>query len=293
MLIAEVCRLTGLTKKAVEYYVEQGLVSPKPQENGYRDFQDGDVEQLKKIRVLRMLGLSLDEIRAVLLDQSRTALKKFAVQRMLGLRQDQVKNEMLDRLSTGDSYESVNAELAALDQNHAISERLLDKFPGYYGRFLCLHFAHFLNEPIRTDEQQTAFQCVIDFLDQMPPLDFPDDLLMFFEESTEQIDAQGIEKMLEGVRESIHGVGAFVHKNKDILEQYSQYRQSDEYKSSAAYRVSHLLREFSKASGYYDVFIPAMVKLSPSYAAYREQMEVANDELLSTHPEFARLSECE
>ena len=293
MLIAEVCRITGLTKKAVEYYVDQGMVSPESQENGYRDFQDSDVEQLKKIRVLRMLGLRIDEIKTALLDQSGTVLKKLAIQKLLTLRQDRLKNEMLDRLSSGDSYESVSAKLSALDQNRAISERLLDKFPGSYGRFLCLHFAHFLNEPIRSDEQRTAFQCVVDFLDQMPPLDFPDDVQAFFEESTEQIDAQRIEKMLEGVRESMCDIESFVHENKDALEQYAQYRQSDEYKSSAACRLRHLLRKFSEASGYYDVFIPAMAKLSPSYAAYREQMEVANEKMLFTYPEFAKFDECE
>ena len=39
MLIHEVSRCTQLTKKAVEYYVEKGLVVPEMQENGYRDFE--------------------------------------------------------------------------------------------------------------------------------------------------------------------------------------------------------------------------------------------------------------
>ena len=39
MLINEAARKCGITKKAVQYYVEQGLVDPKVLENGYRDFQ--------------------------------------------------------------------------------------------------------------------------------------------------------------------------------------------------------------------------------------------------------------
>lgn len=39
MLINEVCRRCGLTKKAVEYYVEQELLTPLVLENGYRDFR--------------------------------------------------------------------------------------------------------------------------------------------------------------------------------------------------------------------------------------------------------------
>ena len=38
MLINEVAKLSNLTKKAVEYYTEQGLICPNILENGYRDF---------------------------------------------------------------------------------------------------------------------------------------------------------------------------------------------------------------------------------------------------------------
>lgn len=55
MLIKEVCTITKLTKKAVEYYEKQGLVFPKVLKNGYRDFYNDDIEQLKKIVVLRKL----------------------------------------------------------------------------------------------------------------------------------------------------------------------------------------------------------------------------------------------
>lgn len=293
MLITEVCKTTKLTKKAVEYYVAQGLVSPVPLENGYRDFRDADVECLKKIRVLRMLGLGVEELALALSDQTGTALKKLAVQRTLALQQDQARSQMLGRLSAGESYENIGAELAALNQNRVISGRLLETFPGYYGRFLCLHFARFLNEPIQTQEQQAAFRCVVDFLDQAPSLDFPDDVRAFFEEGTEQITTQDIEKMLGQTSESIRDIGAFVQENQDALEQYLRYRQSDEYKNSPAYVLRRLLQEFCRTSGYYDVFIPAMMQLSPSYAAYRLQLEAANEKLLSIYPEIAELSELE
>ncbi len=293
MLITEVCKVTGLTKKAVEYYVEQGLVSPAPLENGYRDFDDADVEHLKKIRVLRVLGLGVEEIKSALADQAGTALKKLAVQRTLALQQDQIRSQLLDQLSADGCYEDIDAELAALDQSRVISERLLEAFPGYYGRFLCLHFARFLNEPIRTAEQQTAFRRVVDFLDQVPPPDFPDGVRAFFEEGTEQIGVREIEKMLGQVSQSMRDIGTFVQENRDALEQYLQYRQSDEYRNSPAHHLRRLLQEFCRTSGYYDTFLPAMMKLSPSYAAYRRQMEVANEKLLSMCPEIAELSEHE
>lgn len=70
MLVNAVCKECGLTKKAVEYYIEQGLVAPSVQENGYRDFSEADIARLKKISVLRGLGLSAAEIRNVLAHQN-------------------------------------------------------------------------------------------------------------------------------------------------------------------------------------------------------------------------------
>lgn len=53
MLINEICKKCSLTKKAVEYYIEQGLVVPTMQENGYRTFSGEDAERLIKISILR------------------------------------------------------------------------------------------------------------------------------------------------------------------------------------------------------------------------------------------------
>lgn len=66
MRINEVCQTCSLTKKAVEYYIKQGLVTPIQQENGYRDFPDSEVARLKKISVLRNLGVPISDIREIL-----------------------------------------------------------------------------------------------------------------------------------------------------------------------------------------------------------------------------------
>lgn len=48
MLINETSKITNLTKKAIDYYIEQRLVSPVFLDNGYRDFREEDLEVLKK-----------------------------------------------------------------------------------------------------------------------------------------------------------------------------------------------------------------------------------------------------
>ena len=48
MLIHEIAKRCNITKKAVQYYVEQGLLTPAILENGYREFTEEDTSILKK-----------------------------------------------------------------------------------------------------------------------------------------------------------------------------------------------------------------------------------------------------
>lgn len=66
MLINEVSKNTNLTKKAIDYYTLQGLISPSILENGYRVYSEKDIECLNKISVLRKLDISIDQIKNIL-----------------------------------------------------------------------------------------------------------------------------------------------------------------------------------------------------------------------------------
>lgn len=63
MKIHEVEALIGVTKKNIRFYEQEGLLHPNRKENGYRDYSQQDVEELKKIRFLRSLSFPLEEIR--------------------------------------------------------------------------------------------------------------------------------------------------------------------------------------------------------------------------------------
>lgn len=176
MLINHVSKATGLTKKAIEYYTLQGLVSPSVLDNGYRDYNEHDIELLNKISVLRKLDISTDEIKTILMDKSNTALQVISVRKELNFQREAAKKAILDKLSSGKSYSEISAELQAIDNSKTITEKLLEAFPGYYGRFICLHFTRFLNEPIKTNRQQSAYERIISFLDNIPSFTLPEDL---------------------------------------------------------------------------------------------------------------------
>ena len=64
MKINEVEAQVGITKKNIRFYEEQGLLSPRRNsENGYRDYGEAEVAILRRIKLMRKLGVPLEEIR--------------------------------------------------------------------------------------------------------------------------------------------------------------------------------------------------------------------------------------
>lgn len=67
MNIAQVEKLTGITKQNIRFYEKEGLIEPKRNKtNGYREYEEEDINNLKFIRVLRKTGMPLEEIKQVL-----------------------------------------------------------------------------------------------------------------------------------------------------------------------------------------------------------------------------------
>ena len=62
MNIKEIETKTGLERATIRYYEEEGLLQPHRRPNGYRDYSQEDLATLQRIRFLRQLGLTLEEI---------------------------------------------------------------------------------------------------------------------------------------------------------------------------------------------------------------------------------------
>lgn len=67
MTIKDVEEQTGLARSNIRFYEKEKLIEPARNENnGYRDYSEKDVENIKKIAYLRTLGISIEDIRSVL-----------------------------------------------------------------------------------------------------------------------------------------------------------------------------------------------------------------------------------
>lgn len=275
MLMNEACRASGLTRKAIEYYCAQGLLSPETGENGYRRFSAEDVQTLRKIATLRGLRFSVEEIRAALRRKDCAALAAVWNKQGAELEDAQARRALLGRLAKGEDWESVRQALDALDRKRTVLERMRDRFPGWFGRFVCAHFAPFLDEPVRTAEQRKAFETVIEYLDGVT-LKLPEDLQAYLEETEDILDGDALNKINFALAQAAQNPEAYIEENRGIIEQYRAVTSSAEYQESPAGRLQTALKRLLAEAGYNDVFIPAMRRLSPKYAQYYTALQEAN-----------------
>ncbi len=67
MNISEAARLSGLSSKTIRYYEDIGLVQAAERaDNGYRQYQPREVEELRFLARARDVGFNLDECRQLL-----------------------------------------------------------------------------------------------------------------------------------------------------------------------------------------------------------------------------------
>lgn len=70
MTIKEVEEQTGLSRSNIRFYEKEKLFEPlRNENNGYRDYSENDVENIKKIAYLRTLGLSVEDIRNTIFEK--------------------------------------------------------------------------------------------------------------------------------------------------------------------------------------------------------------------------------
>ena len=65
MTIKELETSLGMTRANIRFYEQEGFLTPERGANNYRIYSEEDVETLRKIKLLRQLGLPLETIKQV------------------------------------------------------------------------------------------------------------------------------------------------------------------------------------------------------------------------------------
>ena len=63
MLIGELAERAGTSTRTLRYYEQHGLVRPRRDANGYRQYDDAELRVVHEIRALLAVGFGLEDIR--------------------------------------------------------------------------------------------------------------------------------------------------------------------------------------------------------------------------------------
>lgn len=278
MLRNEVQDKTNLSRKAIEYYEEKGLIHPIKLENGYRDYSDEDVEVLKKISLLRNLGLSISEI-ALYLDSKEEALASILRRKEHELDICEKRKNVLKLIVKGESVDFINEELAIIEAQETIYDKLIRIFPGYFGQIIFSSYKIFLNESLNKDEE-AAFNEYIKFLDSLPNFELSKEEKDYIEAISSSFDMKTLDDLNKEKLIAIENSKTWLEENEDYIKAYKEYKNTDEYKNGLMKSIQDKLKKFMQENNYYEKAIPLIRKFSKSYDAYYEKLLKANEEYL-------------
>ena len=119
MKINQVEAQVGITKKNIRFYEKEGLLCPgRNSENGYRDYTAEDVNTLRQIKLLRKLGLPLEEIRQ--LQAGRCTVGDAMRRHLVTLERERANLEQAAALCAG--LQDRQERLEGLDANAVLAE---------------------------------------------------------------------------------------------------------------------------------------------------------------------------
>lgn len=187
----------------------------------------------------------------------------------------QEQNELLKELASSLDWNAVQRKASAAESRQSVTERLIRAFPGFWGKYLSLHFCQFLQDPVQTEDQENALHEICEYLDGVQ-FEIPEELEKEFDEMNSGTDRMVQQKADKAIAAAVNDPERWLENSKEIIEQYLEFQKTDEYRNSAGFRLMELMRKLNEKQGYNSIFIPAMRRLSPAYDEYMIKLQNAN-----------------
>lgn len=276
MLRKEIQHKTGLTRKAIEYYEEKGLIHPQKSKNGYRDYSEQDLETLIKVSLFRKIGLSISEIKKCLfLDDGGLAGVLRKKQHQLDM--DQKRKGLLELIVKGENLELINEKVILIEAEESIYEKLERVFPGYFGQMIFAAYQPFFQEPLRKEGEET-FKKYVEYLDQLPIFELSKEEKDYIKEVSSPFDMEVLKDVSQAKIDAIQNIEEWLKDNKDAISQYESYKNSEEYQNSMMKQIQDKLQKFMEDNKYYEIAIPLIRSFSKSYHTYYEKLLKADEQ---------------
>ena len=146
MRIQKILEVTNLSKKAVYFYIKEGLINPdKNDENGYYDFSEEDLNKLQIINNLRKIGMSIQDIKELFVYPSLT---NFFMHRQINnlkkalseqIEQLQTAYYFIDKLPNNATPGNLDFSLEPLHKAQDKNNSMLDQyFPSIDSRMIAI-----------------------------------------------------------------------------------------------------------------------------------------------------------
>lgn len=114
MKINEVEKILDIPKATIRFYEKEGLLTPQRNENSYREYSAADVEVLKKIIVLRKIGVAVEDIKKVL--ENDLSLQDALSKNMTHLHEQM--EEIKGAMKVCSLMQEKEESISSLDQNY-------------------------------------------------------------------------------------------------------------------------------------------------------------------------------
>lgn len=268
MKINEVMKETGLTKKAIYYYEEVGLIKPKKEEeSNYRIYSEDDINILITIHTLRKLDFSIKDIQ---LSLSTNEDLKQALKKQLSFfnceieRLNKSKVVLENFIEEGKCLNVNNIKLLIQDledgskKNPGYMQKELDRIlPGNLGKMFAIHYGQFLEEPLDTKKKEKAWHDLISFLDSQEDIQYPDDIkelidkmfgkysegeLLKLSEKTKKIT----DKILEGTAQVSDSIKSEMKVKIEEYKKTPQYQEELIFQKFTALNLAPIFKEVDK-----------------------------------------------
>ena len=272
MLVNEILKEVGMTRRAIKYYEEKGLLSIKKDTNGYRNYTDEDVKVLKKISVYRKLGISIEDIKNLLNTNDRGILISIYNQK---LQEKQLQESELEALK--DFIDNGNPDKANEVLDYTTIESAIESmFPDEaWAEYLNSHFKPFLNVRIKTSEQKQALENILEYCENTTL-------------KTPFMMKLGI-KLASGITLETRTADEMIAYYRDMSDEEYEKLKADVLKGAKlksgimkyhpAFIAQRKMMKEYQDKGYNDIFMPNLMVLSPKYGEYKRALDTVNDRI--------------
>lgn len=274
MLLNEIVKEVGMTKRAIKYYEEKGLLTVNKDNNGYRNYSKQDVDTLKKISVYRKLGIGIKDIQKLLKTDNKSILLHIYQEKL----QDHVlQNSELKALKQFIDDGNANKANELLDYQ-TVENAIESLLPGKeWANYFKSHFKPFLNIKLITPEQKQALQNILEYCDKTTlKIPFMMQIGMKIANTVSQ-KSKSADEMIAYYRDMNEN-----EYNKLKERVYAGVKmKTGIMKYHPSFIAQRKMQKELQNKGYNDIFLPNLMILSPKYAEYKKSLDALNNRICS------------